>query len=866
VPACVLSVDAPRALFYVSTRIAALGAALPRSHVDRVERGGMDILGGLGSRGRSVIVVAAWSVLSALAPNVASAITRNVDNTVSCSDTAPCTSTPCCTIQFAIDVAVNNDVVEVAAGTYPENLTLGKNIFLRGAQAGNPACDRVDVETTVAPAAGVALTLTTGSSSATVDGFTFSGGTRGIATDAGPLNRLKILNNRIVGFSDSGAFFALGAPTLRFEQNEIDGSSATGTNGLFHLDGNNDYDGLAFRDTCVRNGVNTYGFFVDGDHNVGSNVDAGNPLIEDSRFENNLIGLSLGAQSGDQLSIARNSFTDNGLDGLQGGMQSSTIDTNAFVNNGRYGLLLTSFGNGDPAAGAQNNGIVNNCISRNGAAGIFYSDTQAAGTIATNVASDNNIYFNFAGAVYGGAETIDAENNWWGCPTGANTGACDTASANISTTPFLSTPSETTPCEPLVEPTPTPTETDGATPTPATTPTLTATADATPSVTATAASTATSTPSATLTPEATTTATTTPVATVTATPVATTTATTTPVATTTGTTTPIATLTATPVATATATTTPVATLTATPVATTTATTTPVPTLTTTAVPTVTATGTPLPTTTASVTATTQPTATPTAPITDPTPTTTPVPTDEPTATAATPGATFTATPTAPVPTPTLGDLNHFQCYETHRPPLRLDPLSLVDHFGASTARLLRGKRFCAPADKNDEDESAPLDADHLASYTIKQTTPRFTRIRDFVVTNQFGTTTLDLVRPEALLVPSAKSHVGPIGSYTPAIDHFKCYKARGRFRSDPLTIDDQFGSITAAIKRPVRYCAPVDKNGEGIIDAGTHLVCYQVRSAAGSPTGDELYSLNQFGPDEFKVFGARELCVPSTIQ
>jgi len=828
-------------------------------------------------------LVAAWSVLSALAPNVANAITRNVDNTVSCNDTAPCTSTPCCTIQFAIDTAVNSDVVQVAAGTYPENLTLGKNIILRGAQAANPACDRVDVETTVAPAAGVALTLTTGSSSATVDGFTFSGGTRGIATDAGPLNRLKILNNRIVGFTDSGAFFALGAPTLRFEQNEIDGSSATGTNGLFHLDGNNDYDGLAFRDTCVRNGVNTYGFFVDGDHNIGSNVDAGNPLIEDSRFENNLIGVSLGAQSGDQLSIARNSFTDNGLDGLQGGMQSSTIDTNAFVNNGRYGLLLTSFGNADPAAGAQNNSIVNNCISRNGAAGIFYSDTQAAGTIATNVASDNNIYFNFAGAVYAGAETIDAENNWWGCPTGANTGSCDTASANISTTPFLSTPSETTPCEPLVEPTPTPTETDGATPTPVATPTLTATAVVTPSVTATAALTVTPTASttATTTPDATTTATTTPVATLTATPDPTATATATPVTTltatpdptATATATPVATLTATPDPTATATATPVATLTATPDPTATATATPVATLTATPDPTATATATPVATLTATssptvtATGTPLPTATPTAPITDPTPTTTPVPTDEPTATEpATPGATLTATPTAPVPTPTLGDLNHFQCYETHRPPLRLDPLSLVDHLGASTARLLRGKRFCAPADKNDEDETAPLDADHFASYTIKQTAPRFTRIRDFVVTNQFGTTTLDLVRPEALLVPSAKSHVGPIGSYTPSIDHFKCYKARGRFRSDPITIDDQFGSISAAIKRPVRYCAPVDKNGEGVIDAGTHLLCYQVRSAAGSPTSDTLYSLNQFGPDEFKVFGARELCVPSTIQ
>jgi len=41
----------------------------------------MDILGGLGARGRVVVVsVAAWMGLAAVAPDVARAITRNVDN------------------------------------------------------------------------------------------------------------------------------------------------------------------------------------------------------------------------------------------------------------------------------------------------------------------------------------------------------------------------------------------------------------------------------------------------------------------------------------------------------------------------------------------------------------------------------------------------------------------------------------------------------------------------------------------------------------------------------------------------------------------------------------------------------------------
>ncbi len=150
----------------------------------------MSTLGGLGMRARLLGLVAAWLAAFAV-PEVAHAITRNVA-TVGCSDTAPCTGTPCCTIQFTIGVSVNSDVINVAAGTYVENVTLDKNVFLRGAQANNPACDRVDTETIIAPTSGVGLTLVTGSASATIDGFTFSGGTRGIEA-ADLLNRLKIL-------------------------------------------------------------------------------------------------------------------------------------------------------------------------------------------------------------------------------------------------------------------------------------------------------------------------------------------------------------------------------------------------------------------------------------------------------------------------------------------------------------------------------------------------------------------------------------------------------------------------------------------------------------------------------------------------
>jgi len=53
-----------------------------------------------------------------------------------------------------------------------------------------------------------------------------------------------------------------------------------------------------------------------------------------------------------------------------------------------------------------------------GGAGIFFSSSQFPGTISTNKANQNNIFANAIGVEYPGADTIDAELNWWGSPTG----------------------------------------------------------------------------------------------------------------------------------------------------------------------------------------------------------------------------------------------------------------------------------------------------------------------------------------------------------------------------------------------------------------------------------------------------------------
>jgi hypothetical protein len=278
------------------------------------------------------------------------------------------------------------------------------------------------------------------------------------------------------------------------------------------------------------------------------------------------------------------------------------------------------------------------------------------------------------------------------------------------------------------------------------------------------------------------------------------------------------------------------------------------------------------------------------PVLPPVPTCTPLPTSTPTpvsptatatvittatATAATPtptGPPVTATPT-PSPTATPPpDLNHFICYEIHRKAANLPGVSLVDQYGASLATVKQAKRICLPADKNDEDPLAVGAPETFTGFTIKQTSPRFPRQRGVTVTNQFGSVTLDMVKPDRLFVPTSKSLAGlPPPPMFPALDHFKCYKtALAKTRVSGIKIEDQFGTVTVDVKKPLHLCVPVDKNGEGIPSPGLAQMCYLVRTTSGTPRPLKqlpiaLYTTHQFGSDVLEVFGPRELCVPSTL-
>jgi hypothetical protein len=222
--------------------------------------------------------------------------------------------------------------------------------------------------------------------------------------------------------------------------------------------------------------------------------------------------------------------------------------------------------------------------------------------------------------------------------------------------------------------------------------------------------------------------------------------------------------------------------------------------------------------------------------------------------------------------------DHFSCYKAAYAPgaahfTAMTGVSMVDTFGSSTVTVVKPRFLCAPTDKNGEDPSAPSDPDHLTDFLVKRSTP-FTTVPALHVTDQFGSHTIDVKKPYTLQVPSAKSlSTTPAAPTNPAVDHFQCYKMKvtsGTAKFVPVTgvtAQDQFGTITVEVKKPTRFCAPVDKNGEAP-GAETHpdyLMCYQVKQTSlpkFAPVSP-LFVNHQFGPETFTAQKPMELCIPA---
>jgi parallel beta-helix repeat protein len=395
------------------------------------------------------------------------------------------------TIQLAVNAAAANDTINVAAGTYTEEVTIGKPLSLVGAGAGQSFINATNL------ANGILLDglNNPGLQNVTVSGFTVEN-----AMYEGVLllntTNVKVLNNNIVN-NDQVVVSNSGASCTGQPDYETDESYDCG--GGLHLLGavnsnvsgntvSGNADGIVITDETQAAQQNT----------IINNTVTANPLV---------CGIVLASHPpvGSQPpgyamhygvnnnTISSNTSTNNGA--VKGGagiglfsdgngpgvVTNNTVTGNTLTGNSLPGVAIHSHKGpalGDPADNMSGNSITNNTISGNGA---DTADSETSGTAGINISSgdggspvtgitvtgntisneqvdigvntvvevdihQNNLLGGNIGVAndctLDGASctgsNINATQNYWGCSTGPGTSGCTTTSGTaITSTPFL---------------------------------------------------------------------------------------------------------------------------------------------------------------------------------------------------------------------------------------------------------------------------------------------------------------------------------------------------------------------------------------------------------------------------------------------
>jgi hypothetical protein len=209
---------------------------------------------------------------------------------------------------------------------------------------------------------------------------------------------------------------------------------------------------------------------------------------------------------------------------------------------------------------------------------------------------------------------------------------------------------------------------------------------------------------------------------------------------------------------------------------------------------------------------------------------------------------------------------HYMCYETQRQPLAPGQASVTDQFGPSAPVLTQLHKLCNPADKNDEDQSAVNNPNHLDGYPASVQTTQAAG-KKVAITNQFGTINLTIQQVLTVMVPSAKSLTGPIGPLQSPGDPFICYKVKysGFTTINGVKVQDEFTTQTVNLNAINELCDPASVNnaGQGAAAHATHLLCYNVQNKSfKSPVVwiNDMFQARKVNVD----LHVWELCVPST--
>jgi hypothetical protein len=208
-------------------------------------------------------------------------------------------------------------------------------------------------------------------------------------------------------------------------------------------------------------------------------------------------------------------------------------------------------------------------------------------------------------------------------------------------------------------------------------------------------------------------------------------------------------------------------------------------------------------------------------------------------------------------------LEHFLCYSI-KPSGHFQPrvVKVRDQFKQLRGTTVLGPELlCNWARKNG---SRVFDRRrHLLCYTTRS--GQSFAARQVVVTNQFKSVRLAVVKPNSLCLPTGKSLKPVTRPVVPrTLDHFQCYPVKPITTTQPRRVGvvDEFGKGRYAVTRPVRLCNPASKNGSRIRNARDHLLCYLVDPLQ-PPRRHTVVVRNQFGGSKLVTVSAKLLCLPS---
>jgi hypothetical protein len=159
----------------------------------------------------------------------------------------------------------------------------------------------------------------------------------------------------------------------------------------------------------------------------------------------------------------------------------------------------------------------------------------------------------------------------------------------------------------------------------------------------------------------------------------------------------------------------------------------------------------------------------------------------------------------------LDPTDHLAGYLTKPPPFtRRQNQTVVDQFGTQLLDVVRPDVLMVPTSKDGVPLVLPLD--HFQCYKVKRSkgAPKFTK-RTVSVADQFETLTLTLVKPVLLCAPANKNNEDPTAPTHP--DHLTCYKTTdGKFPSSVHAINNQFGTDQVTLIHRRELCVPSLKN------------------------------------------------------